>query len=143
VAHDEAATAQATGQRVIVIESDVPTADMMVNVLESAGYQVEVATDGTYGLMLIDSFNPELILLGAGSQRLNPHEVTQSLRHAPQYAARFRATPIIYIADNKQLIQQRFHSLPDTPLSEYIFKPINGAELLDKVGRVFAPRQDQ
>jgi DNA-binding response OmpR family regulator len=131
-------TIDGTGRRVLIIESDVPTADQLVTILEQANYTVEIATDSTYGLILLDSFDPELIVLGAPSPRLNSHEVTQAIRNAPQYSARFRSTPIIYIGDNKLLIQQRFHTLPDTPLSEYIFKPIDGTELLDKVSRVFA-----
>jgi CheY-like chemotaxis protein len=123
--------------RVLVIEGDVETADLIVSVLENAGYEVEVATDGSYGLILLDSFNPELILMGSTLQRISGTEVVQSIRSAPQYSSRFRSTPIIYIGDNKQLIQQRFHTLPDTPMSDYIFKPIDVTELLDKVGRIF------
>lgn len=130
------------GHRVLVIEGDVETADLIVSVLENAGYEVEVATDGSYGLILLDSFNPELILMGSTLQRVSGTEVVQSIRSAPQFSSRFRTTPIMYLGDNKQLIQQRFHTLPDTPMSDYIFKPIDVTELLDKVGRVFAGQDE-
>lgn len=124
--------------RVLVIESDVETADAIVDLLERAGYKVEIATDASYGLLLAESFVPHVILIGSEAQRLNPHELTQTLRNAPQFAARFRDASLIYIANNRSLIQQRFHALPDTPLSAYIFKPIDAHELLEKVSRTLA-----
>lgn len=128
----------AASARILVIESDVETADVVVELLEAAGYQVEVATDGSFGLLLAESFAPDVILIGSDAQRLNGHELTQTLRNAPQFASRFQDAALIYIADNRSLIQQRFDALPNTPLSAYILKPIDAHELLQKVSRVLS-----
>src|SRR5688500_7251273 len=50
-------------RRILVVEDDVETADFLVTLLENAGYEVEIATDGQYCLILVDSFEPELILM--------------------------------------------------------------------------------
>lgn len=136
-------TATSPGEhRILVIESDVPTADLIVSILENEGYEVEVATDGPYGLLLLDTFHPELILMGSILQRMSGMEVTQTIRSAPQYSSRFRNTQIIYITDNRQLLQQRFRDLPNTPMSDYIFKPIDVKELVGKVRRIFGNRPE-
>jgi response regulator RpfG family c-di-GMP phosphodiesterase len=35
------------------------------------------------------------------------------------------------------MLQKRFSSLPGTPMSDYIFKPVDIPELIDKVSRAF------
>lgn len=124
--------------RVLVVESDVETADLMVAALENAGYEVEVATDGQYALMLLDSFEPQLILLALAMPGLSGLEVTQILRGEPRFAQRFRATRIFYLTDTEHMLEKRFSSLPGTPMTDYLFTPIDVSELLDKARRVFA-----
>ena len=134
-------TQAAHGHRVLVIENDVDTANLVVALLENAGYEVEIAPEGQYGLLLADTFEPELILLDVILPGMSGAEVTQVLRSAPQYAGRFRFTRIMYLADHCHIIQQRFHALPAIPISDYIFKPINAGELLDKVERALAAQE--
>lgn len=132
------AAAPSTRPRILIIEDDMASADAMVSLLETANYEVEVATDAQYGLMLVETFSPEVILLETNLPGMSGHEMTSVLRTAPQYASRFRSMHILYLADNRSILQQRFHSLPDIPMSSYLFKPVNPAELLDKVERIFA-----
>jgi len=131
------AEAAAGPRRVLVVESDIDTADLVIALLENEGHKVEVATDGQYGLMLADSFEPHLILLALSLPGMSGYEVTQVLRNEPRYAQRFRHTRIFYLTSKDHMLQKRFHSLPGTPMSDYIFKPIDIPELLDKVARAF------
>lgn len=124
--------------RVLVVENDIDTADLVIALLENAGFTVEVATDGQYGLMLADTFEPHLILLGLSLPGMSGYEVTQILRNEPRYAQRFRFTRIFYLTSKDHMLQKRFHSLPGTPMTDYIFKPVDIPELLDKVRRAFA-----
>lgn len=122
-------------RRVLVVEDDVETADFIVSLLENADYEVEVATDGQYCLYLLNEFEPELILMDTSLPGVSSYEVTQVLRNAPQYGARFRYTRIIYMSEQRQIIGQRFHSQPDAPMSDYMFKPIDASTLLERVER--------
>jgi CheY-like chemotaxis protein len=121
--------------KVLVIESDIEMADQLVGLMENVGYQVEVATDGNYGLMLADKFEPEVILLAVDMPGMTGFEVTQTLRNEPRYAQRFRFTRIFYISDKALMIKKRFDAFPGTPMSDYIFTPIDIPELMDKVAR--------
>jgi CheY-like chemotaxis protein len=124
-------------RRILVIENNVEAADLITSLLESEGYAVELATDGQYGLMLADSFGPELILLDTNLPGMSSSEMTQILRSAPQFGARFRYTRILYLAEQRHIIQQRFHSLPGAPIADYVFKPIDAKLLLERVQRCF------
>jgi len=124
-------------RRILVIEGDVDTADLITSLLESVGYEVELATDGQYGLIVADSFQPDMILLDTNLPGLSSSEMTQILRSAPQFGARFRYTRIIYMADQRHIIGQRFHSLPNEPIANYVMKPIDAKLLLERVQRSF------
>lgn len=124
-------------RRVLVIESDIESADLIIALLENEGYKVEIATDGQYGLMLADNFEPHIILLALSLPGMSGYEVTQILRNEPRYAQRFRFTRIFYLTSKDHMLQKRFNSLPGTPMSDYIFKPVDIPELIDKVSRAF------
>jgi CheY-like chemotaxis protein len=125
-------------RRVLVIESDIESADLIIALLENEGYKVEIATDGQYGLMLADNFEPHVILLALSLPGMSGYEVTQILRNEPRYAQRFRFTRIFYLTSKDHMLQKRFNSLPGTPMSDYIFKPVDIPELIDKVSRAFS-----
>lgn len=123
--------------KILVVDADLERADQLVGLLENVGYAVEIATDGNYGLMLADKFEPEIILLAMEMPGMTGYEVTQTLRNEPRYAQRFRFTRIFYISDKAQMLSKRFDAFPGTPMSDYIFTPIDIPELLEKVARAF------
>jgi len=126
--------------RILVVEGDIETADLLASLMENAGHEVEVATDGNYGLVLADRFEPDIILLGLDMAGMNGYDMTQILRKEPHYAQRFRFTRIFYVTDKADMLQKRFDALPGTPMSDYIFKPIDIPELLEKVTRASGER---
>jgi CheY-like chemotaxis protein len=133
-AREHAEQSAAQGQsRVLVIESEVDVADRIIMLLEGQGYAVEIATDAPYGLMLVESFQPHCILLGAVSERMGGADFTRLLRNSPGFAGRQSITPILFLVDRAQMISQRFHAMRSTPMSDAIYKPIEDRELLEKV----------
>jgi len=60
------------------------------------------------------------------------------LRGAPQYSWRFKGVGLLFVADRNKLIKHRFSGAPEVPLSQYLFKPIDGDEVRDKVTRELA-----
>lgn len=128
--------------RILLIESDVEAADRVIEILESAAYRVEIATDASYGMVLVESFAPHLILLGTVSQRMSGADFMRLLRNAPGFVGRAHITPVLYLVDNRHLLQQRFHGMRATPLAEAIFKPVERRELLSKVARALAMRAE-
>jgi PleD family two-component response regulator len=122
-------------KRVLIVESDGPTANDITAILDEAGYATELAADARTALLELNEFLPDLVLLGTYLADMPGYELTAILRAAPQYAWRFRTIGLLYVADRHKLLKHRLVGAPEVPLTKYIFKPINKVELLDKVAR--------
>lgn len=132
---------QESPTRILLVEADVPTADALCGMLERAGYRVEVATSGKYALLIAGEFAADLVLLDTGLEGTTSTEVAQVLKGAPALSAHYRRVPILYLAHSDWLINQRFHQHPGAPLSDYLFKPVSEAMLLERVQRALAESQ--
>jgi len=128
----------ASKSRVLVVESDPETSNSLVAFLENMGYAVELAANAQNAMMLLNEFDPHLVLLGTYLSDMPGYELTAILRGAPQYSARFKGIGLLFVADRNKLIKHRFSGAPEVPLTQYLFKPIDGDELRDKVSRELA-----
>lgn len=125
-------------KRILIVESDVETADRLGSLLESFGHVTGMASDAKTALLLLTDFAPHLVLLGTYLSDMPGYELTQILRGAPQYSYRFRHVGLLYVADRHKLLKHRLIGAPEVPLTQYVFKPINPDELRDKVARALA-----
>ena len=129
---------QSETKRVLIIESELETADFLADFLESEGYSVEVATEGNFGVSIADRFEPHVILVSLDLSGVNGHDVARTLRTEPRYLQRFRNTRIFFLSSKDQMLSKRFDALPGTPMADYIFKPVDLPELLEKVAKATA-----
>lgn len=67
-------------KRVLIIEDDLTLRNVLAEFLESEGFSVGVASDGEEGLALIDSFNPDIVLLDIILPKKNGFEVLKTVR---------------------------------------------------------------
>jgi len=132
------AATSATPIRVLVVESDDETANSLVGFLENLGHAVELAANAQTAMMLLGDFDPNLVLLGTYLSDMPGYELTAILRSAPQYSATFKGIGLLFVADRHKLLKHRFSGAPEVPLTQYLFKPIDGDELRDKVARELA-----
>lgn len=121
--------------RILVVESESETANSLVAVLEGFGFKVELAGNALSALMSLENFAPQLVLLGTYLSDMPGYELTAILRAAPQYSAQFRGLGLLFVADRHKIVRHRFSGAPEVPLSQYIFKPIDGDEVRDKIAR--------
>jgi two-component system, chemotaxis family, sensor kinase CheA len=91
---------QATSRRpptVLVVDDSLTTRTLEKNILEAAGYQVRLATDGVEALQmldqLIDNGGCDLLLSDVDMPRLNGFELTAQVRASP----RFKHLPIVLV----------------------------------------------
>ena len=125
----------AAGKRILVVESENEAADELIRILEADGHRVENAADAKTALLHLHDFEPQLVLLGTYLSDMPGYELTAILRGAPQYGWKFRHVGLLFVADRNKLLKSRFIGAPDIPIAQYIFKPINEAEVRDKVAR--------
>lgn len=69
--------------KVAIIEDDMAIVQMYRTKFENEGYDVATAPDGQAGLELIDSFQPDIVLLDLMMPNMNGLDMLQRLRSQP------------------------------------------------------------
>jgi DNA-binding response OmpR family regulator len=124
--------------RVLIVDDDVVSIKMLRNLLEAEGAAVQFhfATRGDEALQLVDSVQPELVLLDAGLPRLDGLEVCRHLR----LNARLRDVPVVFVTrrDDAHTEAAAF----DAGASDYILKSVAPGVLRARI-RAHLPRPGQ
>jgi PleD family two-component response regulator len=124
-----------TGRRILIVESEVGVADELARILNELGHIVKISSDAKSALHELDDFVPQLVLLGTYLADMPGYELSSILKGAAQYSYKFRHATVLYVADRNKILKTRFSSARDVPISHYIFKPLNPAEVREKVMR--------
>src|SRR4029079_15478693 len=74
------------GTRVLVVDDNADAADMLASLLSMLAADVRVAYDGLAALKLVDSFDPEAIVLDLGMPVMDGYEVARRVRARPDGA---------------------------------------------------------
>jgi len=124
-------------RNILVIEDEPSVAIALRDSLESEGYQVQTAKDGSEGLRLalvnVGDNGPELIILDLMLPKISGLEVCQRLRHAGV------ETPLIMLTARGAASDAAFGL--KLGADDYIPKPFDVAELLSRVEAVLRRAQ--
>lgn len=71
-------------EKVLVVDDNDANRQMMVDVLEQWGYQVEEARNGKVVMKLVEEFHPDLILLDVMLPGMNGYEICHRLKQDPK-----------------------------------------------------------
>jgi PAS domain S-box-containing protein len=113
------AAPRGTSRRVLAVDDNEDSVDMIRMFLESLGHEVRVAFDGPAALETATAFAPELVLLDIGLPGLSGYEVAERMRRIPSCAR----VPIIAMtgyardADRAQAERAGFTSHLAKPIS--------------------------
>ncbi len=132
------ASSPSQSRRILIIESDTVTADALASLVEEDGHTTQMAADAKTALLMLNEFDPHLVLLGTYLADMPGYELTAILRDAPQFSGKFRRLALLYVADRDKIIKHRMFGAPDIPMSRYIFKPIDHVEVHEKIMRELA-----
>ncbi|HMI89270.1 MAG TPA: PAS domain-containing protein [Polyangiaceae bacterium] len=66
--------------RVLIVDDNVDSAEMMAEVLAIAGYEVQTAHDGPEALTLVEDFVPDIALLDIGLPSMSGYELARGIR---------------------------------------------------------------
>ncbi|WP_421861926.1 ATP-binding protein [Parvibaculum sp.] len=122
-----------TGDRVLIIDDDPATRDLLTRFLEKEGFRVASAADGREGLELARSLRPRVILLDVTMPRMDGWSVLRALRADPDLGA----TPVIMVTVLDE--QSLAFSLGAT---DYLHKPIEWGHLKEAMERFKAGASD-
>jgi twitching motility two-component system response regulator PilH len=115
-------------QGTVLVVDDSPTETrILVNTLVKAGYRVETASDGERGVELARRILPDLILMDVIMPGINGFQATRMLNRDAETAR----IPIILVTTKDQP-SDRTWGLRQGAV-DYLTKPVDRAELLDRV----------
>ena len=110
--------------RILVVDDERQITRVLRGSLESHGYEVLVAQDGTEALRLYESAAPHLVITDLSMPNMDGVELTQSIR-------KLGPTPIIVLSVRDQ-DQTKVQAL-DAGADDYVTKPFSTPELLARV----------
>ena len=114
-------------KKILIIEDYDATVEMLTNVLEMNGYEVEVATDGPVGLKKAASVKPALILLAIMLPEMSGIEVCQKLKSDP------KTKPIPIIIVSVKATDEDVKKGLACGADAYVTKPFDPFGLIEKI----------
>lgn len=115
-------------KKILCIEDDSDTRDLLIEELEEAGFQVDGFGDGASALAALTSARPDLILCDIDLPELSGLEI---LRSIPEIGPAFRAIPFIFLTAYGQ--RENVIAARRLGCDEYIVKPIDFELLIETI----------
>jgi CheY-like chemotaxis protein len=117
---------------ILYIEDQPEAVEMVRLALRVLGCEVRGAPDGSCGLQMMRSLQPDLVLLDLMLPGLDGWQVRDAMRRDPQ----LRDVPVVVVTAETRLLDGDESVLP--PADAYIIKPFSIAELRATVGSMLA-----
>ena len=118
------------GSHILVVEDHPQNRYLMTYLLESRGYEVEVALDGAEALDALETRIPDLILMDMQLPKIDGYEATRRIKADE----RFREIPLVAVTAHSMRGDQ--DKAMAAGCDVFVTKPINGEELLALVDRL-------
>lgn len=119
-------------KKVLLVDDDPDFVEAVKVIVESGGYDVEVAYDGKEGLEAVEEFKPDLIVLDVMMPVMNGHEACNELKKNPATSK----IPIILltaVADRVTTSTYTHRDMLESEAEDYMPKPVEPAELLELI----------
>ena len=113
--------------KILLVDDDADTVQLISVVLKHQGYEVVPAYEGFSALRLAYTEQPDLILLDVMMPGLDGYQVTRKLRSSPESAN----IPVLMFSAKNQ-VDDRVTGY-ESGIDDYITKPIHPAELIAKI----------
>jgi PAS domain S-box-containing protein len=76
----------ANGMRLLLVDDNLDSVEIMQELLQMMGHVVEIATDPDQALQLAEQFQPDAMILDLGMPKVNGYELAHLLRARPAFA---------------------------------------------------------
>lgn len=117
---------------ILTVDDSRMMREMLLMVLQRAGFNVVQAEDGQHGLEVLPDAKPDVIITDINMPRLDGYGFIESVRKDERY----RATPIIVLSTESSA--EKKGRARDAGATGWIVKPFNETSLIDVVRRVSA-----
>ncbi len=119
-----------SGGTVLVVDDSPTEQHVLKNILEKAGFLVEVASDGEEGIQQAKRLKPKLILMDVVMPVLNGFQATRKLSEDAETAG----IPVIMVTTKDQETDKRWGLRQGA--EDYLVKPVSAQDLLQRVRAV-------
>ncbi|WP_371736854.1 PleD family two-component system response regulator [Rhodoferax sp. U11-2br] len=126
-----------TIREVLIVDDSKTELMFLSGLLQDNGLSVRTAESGDEALQRLADAKPDLILMDVVMPGQNGFQLTRSIHRTPEYAE----IPII-ICTSKNQETDRVWGLRQGA-SDYITKPVNAQELMDKIKALGGPSKRQ
>lgn len=113
--------------RILIVDDEVDLAEMIQLLLQSRGYEVELAHNGREGLSKVQEFQPDLILLDVMMPVLDGFQVCRMLK----FDDKFKHIQVIMLTARTQAKDQDLGQ--KVGADGYVTKPFDNKDLLAKI----------
>lgn len=117
----------ASGKRILVVDDDRNLRKIIQTNLELAGYDVSTAPNGEEALKLLDSMQPDLVVLDVMMPLMDGYEVARRIRRHPSNTH----VPIIMLTAKSE-VEDKLAGF-EAGADDYVTKPFGPQELLARV----------
>lgn len=121
-------------RRILVVDNERTDRELLRNLLEPLGFEVEEAESGLEALELLPRWQPHLVFVDLGMPGIDGWETLRRMRALPASAAAPAKLAILSANAFDQGLENDAGIAPE----DFIVKPLHIAELLDWIGRQLA-----
>jgi len=117
---------------ILLVDDDPDFVEAVRVIVESGGYDVEVAYDGQEGLEAVEKRKPDLIVLDVMMPVMNGHEACAKLKGSDDT----KEIPIILltaVADRVTTSTYTHRDMLESEAEDYMPKPVEPKELLERI----------
>ena len=118
--------------RILAVDDSPTVLDMIAAILESGGYEVITASDGSEALEVARTEVPDLILLDVMLPKLDGYKVCRLLK----YDQKYQHIPVIMLTAKAE--EQSMATGIRTGADQYLTKPVEPEALLEAVAAELA-----
>src|SRR5205823_4068288 len=124
---------RAMGRKVVIVDDDRETRELLQQALETRGYQVAQATSGLRLISYLHVDKPDVILLDVMMSWIDGFELCRAVKKNDE----FRDIPVIFISAKKTANDIRTGLAAGA--SDYFSKPIDMERLLARIAQLIGP----
>lgn len=117
---------------ILTVDDSRMMREMLLMVLQGAGFNVVQAEDGVEGLEVLEQSNPDIIITDINMPRMDGYGVIEGVRRDPRH----RATPILVLSTESSA--EKKSRAREAGATGWIVKPFQADALLDVIRRVSA-----
>ncbi|WP_427050596.1 response regulator transcription factor [Paenibacillus sp. TC-CSREp1] len=111
-------------KKILVIDDEIAIRDLIELVLKRENYDVQTAEDGKAGLQLLDSFQPDLVVLDLMLPDCSGYDLCKEITGK-------RAIPVIMLSAKNEIIDKVLGL--ELGAEDYMTKPFDNRELLARI----------